>query len=193
MILFLNTLPQDISDTISSFKLKYCNVSQMKPNQPQNVFDSFESICKYQEDGLIDTTTTRRYQTWHQNEYLEKVNNLFNTFISRQCIPTFNKNTVSLRSNFEIRKKLSSLDFCLDDIAKIIGSLDQSKAHDHDEVSTSIIKLCASLISKLLYLIFKNYFFLFSSSNWVIFCKKWKKANMIPVDKKRNTQLITNY
>ena len=35
----------------------------MKPNQPQNVFDSFESICKYQEDGLIDTTTTRRHQT----------------------------------------------------------------------------------------------------------------------------------
>lgn len=183
MILFLNTLPQDISDTISSFKLKYRNVSQMNPNQPQNVFDSFQSICKYQEHGLIDTTTTRRYQTWHQTEYLEKVNNLFNTFISRQCIPTFNKSTVSLRSNFEIRKKLSSLDFCLDDIAKIIGSLDHSKAHDHDEISISIMKLCASLISKLLHLIFKNYFFLFSSSNWVVSCKKWKKTNMIPVDK----------
>ena len=63
MIVFLNTLPQDISDTISSFKLKYRNVSQMNPNQPQNVFDSFESICKYQEDGLIDTTTTRSHQT----------------------------------------------------------------------------------------------------------------------------------
>ena len=175
MIVFLNTLPQDISDTISSFKLKYRNVSQMNPNQPQNVFDSFESICKYQEDGLIDTTTTRRHQTWHQTEFLEKVNNLFNTFISTQCIPTFNKSTVFLRTNFEIRKKLSSLDFCLHDIAKIIGSLDQSKAHDHDEISISIMKLCASLISKLLHHIFKNYFFLFSSSNWVIFCKNGRR------------------
>lgn len=156
MILFLNTLPQDISDTISSFKLKYCNVSQMNPNQHQNVLDSFESICKYQEDGFIDTTTTRSHQTWHQTEFLEKVNNLFNTFIRRKCTPTFNKSTVSIRTNFEIRKKLSSLDFCVDDIAKIIGSLDQSKAHDHDEILISIIKLCASLISISFYILFSR-------------------------------------
>ena len=84
------------------------------------------------------------------------MNNLFNTFISRKCTPTFNKSTVSIRTNFEIRKKLSSLDFCVDDIAKIIGSLDQSKAHDHDEILISIIKLCASLISISFYILFSR-------------------------------------
>ena len=138
------------------FQIKIPQRLTNEPKSAPKVFDSFESLCKYQEDGLIDTTTTRSHQTWHQTEFLEKVNNLFNTFISRQCTPTFNKSTVSIRTNFEIRKKLSSLDFCVDDIAKIIGSLDQSKAHDHDEILISIIKLCASLISISFYILFSR-------------------------------------
>ena len=46
--------------------------------------------------------------------------------------------------------------FCVDDIVKIIRSLDQNKAHGHDEISIRMAKLCASSISKLFQLIFRN-------------------------------------
>ena len=70
---------------------------------------------------------------------------------------------------------------------KIMRSLDQSKAHGHDEISIRMIKLCASSISKPLYLIFGNY--LETES----FPKEWKKTNIIPVHKIGDKQLIANY
>ena len=48
--------------------------------------------------------------------------------------------------DFETRERHSSLGFCVDDIAKIIRSLDQNKAHGHNEISICMIKLCASSI-----------------------------------------------
>ena len=55
------------------------------------------------------------------------------------------------------------------------------------EISISMIKLCASSISKPLHLIFRN------CLETESFPKEWKKANIIPVHKKGDKQLITNY
>ena len=75
--------------------------------------------------------------------------------------------------------------FCVDNIAKIIRSLDQNKAHGHDENSIRMIKLASSM-SKPLHLIFRN------RIETESFPKEWKKANIIPVYKKGDKQLITN-
>ena len=79
----------------------------------------------------------------------------------------------------ETRKRLSSLEFCIADIFKIIRSLDQNKAHSHDEISVRMKKLCASSISKSLHLIFRNFL------ENELFLKEWKKAKIFPVHKKR--------
>ena len=50
-----------------------------------------------------------------------------------------------------------------------------------------MIKLCASSISKPLHLIFRN------CLETESFPKEWKKANIIPVYKKSDKQLIINY
>ena len=62
-----------------------------------------------------------------------------------------------------------------------------NKAHGHDEISIRLLKLCESAITELLYLIFKNCL----SSN--TFPDVWKKANVIPVYKKGDKQLLKNY
>ena len=82
--------------------------------------------------------------------------NLFNNFFAKQCTSISNDSTVSVSINFVTTERLSSLEFCVDDIAKIISSLDQNKGHGHDEISIHMIKLCASSISKPLHLIFRN-------------------------------------
>ena len=62
-----------------------------------------------------------------------------------------------------------------------------NKAHGHDEISIRMLKLCESAITEPLYLIFKNCL----SSN--TFLDVWKKANVIPVHKKGDKQVLKNY
>ena len=119
-------------------------------------------------------------------DFSDKVS-LFNNFFAKQCTPVSTDSTVPVNINFETRERLSFLEFCVDDIVKIIRSLDQNKAHGHDEISIRMIKLCASSISKPLHLIFRN------CLETESFPKEWKKANIIPVHKKGDKQLITNY
>ena len=42
---------------------------------------------------------------------------------------------------FTTEQKLSTFEFCTDDIVTIIKSLDRNKAHGHDEMSVRIIKI----------------------------------------------------
>ena len=58
--------------------------------------------------------------------------------------------------NIETRKMILSLEFCVDHIVKITRSLNQSKAHGHDEISIRMIKLCASSLSKPIHPILRN-------------------------------------
>ena len=66
-------------------------------------------------------------------------------------------------------------------------ALNVNKVHGHDEISIRMLKLCESAITKPLYLIFKNCL----SSN--TFLDVWKKANVIPVHKKGDKQVLENY
>ena len=113
--------------------------------------------------------------------------NQFNNFFVKQCTPISNDSTGLVNINFETREILSYLEFCVDDIVKIIRSLDLNKAHGHDEISICMIKFCGSPISKQLHLIFRNWFETES------FPKEWRKTNITPVHKKGDKQLITNY
>ena len=62
-----------------------------------------------------------------------------------------------------------------------------NKAHGFDMISIHILKLCGESILKPLELIFKS---CIESGKLPI---EWKKANVVPVHKKCNKQLIENY
>ena len=68
-----------------------------------------------------------------------------------------------------------------------VKKLNENKAHGHDEISIKLIKICGNAISKPLFIIFKN---CISKS---YFPKKWIKANVVPVHKKNERNIISNY
>ena len=82
---------------------------------------------------------------------------------------------------------LSSVNFCQDDIAKIIQNLDPNKAHGHDNISIRMLKICGSSIYKPLEMIFKQ------CIETGVFPSEWKKANIVPIHKKGDKQTLENY
>ena len=118
-------------------------------------------------------------------DFREKAN-LFNEFFCKQCTPVANDSTLPTLLETP-NETLSSIEIIASDIGKIIKALKVNKAHGHDEVSVRILKLCESAITEPLYLIFKNCL----SSN--TFPDVWRKANVIPVHKECDKQVLKNY
>ena len=73
------------------------------------------------------------------------------------------------------------------DVFSIIKSLNPSKSHGWDNISIRMIKLCGKSISYSLKLIFE------ASLQGGEFPDYWKKANVVPVHKKENKNLVKNY
>ena len=107
-------------------------------------------------------------------------------FFCKQCTPVANDSTLPTLLETP-NETLSSLEIIASDIGKIIKALKVNKAYGHDEISIRMLKLCESAITEPLYLIFKNCL----SSN--TFPDVWKKANVIPVHKKGDKQVLKNY
>ena len=105
--------------------------------------------------------------------------NWFNNYFSQQRTTVDNDSSIPPNITFATEQKLSTLEFCTDDIVKIIKSLDPNKAHGHDEISIRTIKLCATSIAKPLSILVRNYF------ENQCFPKEWKKANIVSVHKKK--------
>ena len=110
-------------------------------------------------------------------DFLVKAN-LFRDYFSQHSTTVENDNSILLNITFATEQKLSTFEFCIDDIINIIKSLDPNKAHGHNEISIRMIKLCASSIAKPLSILFRNCF------QNECFPKEWKKANIVPVHKK---------
>ena len=69
----------------------------------------------------------------------------------------------------------------------MIKNLEANKSHGHDMLSIRMVKLCGESIYKPLNLIFK------SCLETDQFPSDWKKANVVPVFKKGDKQLLKNY
>ena len=106
-------------------------------------------------------------------------------FFCKQCTPVANDSTLTTLLETP-NETLPSLQIIASDIRKIIKALKVNKAHGHDEISIRMLKICESAITEPIYLIFKNCL----SSN--TFPGVWKKANVIPVHKKVDKQVLKN-
>ena len=84
-------------------------------------------------------------------------------------------------------EKLSDIVFNSEDICKIISGLDPNKAREHDMISIRILKICGESIHKPLESIFR------ASLNDGRFPSEWKKANVVPIHKKDDKQILKNY
>ena len=113
--------------------------------------------------------------------------NLFNDFFKEQCRPNTNGSSLPNNQTIEIVNRLSDINIDTDTIIKLIRSLDPNKAHGCDGISIRMLKLCATSISKPLHILFNN------SVRNECFPNEWKKANVILVHKKGDSQIIKNY
>ena len=119
-------------------------------------------------------------------DFNEKAN-LFNKYFSSQCNPLPNDSKLPENQTYITETKLSSFNIEDEDIYKIIKTLDINKAHGHDEVSIRMLKLCDKSIVKPLSIIFNNCKLKNTLPNL------WKKANVVPIHKKGEKDLIKNY
>ena len=112
--------------------------------------------------------------------------NLFNNFFASQCTPL--ENTSKLPPFLmKTDKRLNTISFKNSDVTSIINSLKPTKAHAADNISIRMIQLCGLSITLPLTLIFK-----FSLRNGT-FPDTWKMANIIPVHRKEEKNLVKNY
>ena len=75
----------------------------------------------------------------------------------------------------------------MENILQVINKLDSNNAHGHDEISIRMLKICGSSVCRPLQIIYK------SCLDRGKFPQEWKKANVVPVHKKNDKQLVKNY
>ena len=94
---------------------------------------------------------------FHQNRYIAKYKDkaeLLNNFFANQCSLITNSSVLPFVLFKRTENVISSIDFGLDDVAKVIQNLDLNKAHGHDMISICMLKICSNSIYKPLQLIF---------------------------------------
>ena len=112
--------------------------------------------------------------------------NIFNDFFSKQCQPIPNNSTFPSIQSFETSNRLSTVDSDSKKILTLIHGLNSIKAHEHDGISIRMLKPCGPSVIKSLSLLFNK------CLRDGVFPDDWKKANVIPVHKKGNKQLLIN-
>ena len=106
--------------------------------------------------------------------------NIFNEYFAEQCTPLQNSSVLPINQRFLTQSRLNSLDFNEEEILKIIRALNIHKAHDHDDISDRMIKICDKSLLKPLNLLFQN------STKLSYYPDMGKRSNIIPVDKKND-------
>ena len=126
----------------------------------------------------------------HNNEFIsdftEKAQ-IFNEFFSNQCTPIDNDSEIPRRIILETNETFEHIDFSVADIFNIIRNLDSNKAHGYDNLSVKLIKICGFSICRPLEIIFQK------CLAQGIFPEYWKRANVVPIHKKNEKNLVGNY
>ena len=147
---------------------------------------AFRMVCKFTNNLFSEPIPP----LFHQGNYVtdfKKKTKLFNSFFAKQCSIIQNSSELLLTLNKKTKNSISSITFNRNDIATIIRSLDPNKAHGYDMISIRMLKICDKSICKPLELIFQ------SCIKHGKFPNEWKMANVVPVHKKSDKQILKNY
>ena len=111
---------------------------------------------------------------------------IFNTYFAEQCRPLTNDSALP-NVEYKTNNKLNNIHITHNSITSRINKLNSKKAHGADNISISMLKLCAVEVSIPLKIIFDK----------CLYCGKfpnlWKKANVQPVHKKGSMQCKKQY
>ena len=102
---------------------------------------------------------------------------MFNSFFAKQYSIIDNASEANSFLYPKTDKSLSNITFTEKNIEKVIPNLDSNKAHGHDMISISMLKICGKSIIKPLLVIYKK------CLGKGCFPNEWKKANVVLVHK----------
>jgi len=111
---------------------------------------------------------------------------MFNEYFYSTFSP-MNRNIVKPDIDIVSDSTLSSLQFTVDVVQEVLASLDISKAVGPDNISPLVLKKCADILAPSLTRLFNKSLSLGQVPT------DWKDANVIPVHKKGDKELVSNY
>ena len=111
---------------------------------------------------------------------------MFNDFFSNQCTLILN-DSVLPPFNFVTDKRINDIQIRNDEILQLIRNLNPNKATGSDGISGQMLLLCDDSVVLPLKIIFQNVL------NKSIYPDMWKLANVTPIHKKEDKQLVKNY
>ena len=112
--------------------------------------------------------------------------NYLNSFFTSKCTPLINNSTIPNLLNYVSAARFSSFCFNEEVILKVVNALKINRAHEHDDISIQMIKLCSKSVVKLVSVTFIN-----CTDTGI--SDTWKRSNNIFVHKKGNKQIVDNY
>ena len=175
-----------LNELIDSNKLQYYNRLSSKLSDPKTPSKAYWTILKsifsnkkipkipplFVDDNVV-------------SDFKEKAN-LFNSHFAKQCSLLENNSQLPTQI-IDSMLSFSSVDLKEDKLLSLIRSLDVSKSHGHDGISTRMLKICDISIVKPLLIIFRN------CLKDGVFPICWKKGNITPIHKKGDKCTISNY
>ena len=115
----LNSLTQDISEAITSSKLKYYEDLANKLNDPKTAPKTYWKILKtLVNDTKIPLIPPLLVGNQLVSDFLEKAN-LFNDYFNKQCTTIDNSSAVPAITSFVTKERLSTFEICPGDMLKI--------------------------------------------------------------------------
>ena len=116
-----------------------------------------------------------------------KKTNIFNSIFAPQCSLINSDSSLLSKIIKKMNNSLYSVKFSIENILQIINKLDSNKAHGHNEISIRMLKKFGFSICRPLQIIYK------SCLDRGKFQQERKKANVAPVHKKNDKQLVKKY
>ena len=172
------SLQAHLKATIEESKQKFYSLLPHKLLDSKTSPKQYWSILKtFLNDKKIPCISPLLHNGKFIMDFKEKTE-LFNDFFSKQC--SFVNNNSKLPSVLiKTCKSFLSVEFSTNDILNIIRNLNPNKAHGHNVISIQMLKICDEQVCKPLGIIFR------SCLENGKFSSEWKKANVVPVLKKK--------
>ena len=164
----------------------YSNLSTKSAKQKSNPKTYWSVLKSFLNNKKVPCIPSLFHENKPVTDFREKAE-IFNSYFSKQCSLVNSDSSLPCEIIKKTNNSLYSVRFSTEDILQIINNLDSNKAHGHDEISIRMLKICGSSVCRPLQIIYK------SSLDRGKFPQEWKKANVVPVHKKNDKQLVKNY
>jgi len=183
----IDDLRQEYSNMVEKSQEKYMQSLGDSLADPQTGAKKYwGALKKFLKKGLTTVIPPILYNNVFVTD-IEVKCNIFNNYFKDQCTTVTTDSTVPTDVLKITDATLNNVPFTEENVLEHIRGLNINKAHGYDEISGRMLKMCDKTITKPLYIIYKN------CISQGYFPVAWKFANVIPIHKKKDKNIVSNY